>query len=151
MFGVCIYTLRTCYIDLLFVYIDSAPLVYALTAEQDSPLSLNITWIDLAEPLRQYNLTVVNTASQQWTFTTDDPYYIFTAPKDAPPCEIYNFSLAASYIGVTYTGDDCGLPPSLEISTMLPSLPDVSRLQSTHNYSLEKQTGEIVLKVYFEV
>ena len=45
---------------------------------------------------------------------------MFTAPEGAPPCEVYNFSVTATYAGATCTS------PVLNI--MIPSLPDIKYL-----------------------
>ena len=68
-----------------------------------------------------------------------DTYHVFTAPDDAPPCEVYNFSVTATpvSIGATYTGDGCSVPSPV-LSRMLPSLPDINVLESSLNYSLMK-------------
>ena len=95
-------------------------------------------------------MLAVSSDSQEWTIPLLEPYHVFTAPEDAPPCEVYNFSVTATYVGATYTGAGCRvLSPVL--STMLPSLPDIKRLESSLNHSLEKQSGEVTLSVYFEV
>ena len=112
--------------------------------------SINISWIDPNESNRLYLLTVVNSVNQQWTFTTQEPYLHFTAPEGAPPCEVYNFSVTATYVGATYTGAGCSVPSPV-LSTMLPSLPNVSRLESSLNYVLEKQSIAFVIEVSFEV
>ena len=112
--------------------------------------SINISWIDPNESNRLYLLTVVNSVNQQWTFTTQEPYLHFTAPEGAPPCEVYNLSVTATYVGATYTGAGCSVPSPV-LSTMLPSLPNVSRLESSLNYGLEKQSTAFVFKVSFEV
>ena len=65
---------------------------------------------------------------------------VFTAPESAPPCEIYNFSVTATYIlsGVTYSGSGCSVPSPV-LSRMLPSLPDKKILDSSITYELEKK------------
>ena len=80
-----------------------------------------------------------------------EPYYVFTAPEGAPPCEVYNFSVTATYVGATYTGAGCSVPSPV-LSRMLPSLPEIYKLESSHRYSLEKYaTGDINLSVSFQV
>jgi hypothetical protein len=116
----------------------------------DTEQSINISWIDPDESNRLYLVTVVNSVSRQWTFAAQEPYHIFTAPEGAPPCEVYNFSVTATYVGATYTGAGCSVPSPV-ISTTLPSLPNIGDLQSSYNFSLEKQAGEAVLTVYFQV
>ena len=61
----------------------------------------------------------------------------FTAPPNAPPCEVYNFSVTATPVGATYTGDGCSVPSPV-LSRMLPSLPDIMQLESAINCSLER-------------
>ena len=73
----------------------------------------------------------------------DHSFYEFSAPDNAPSCEVYNFSVTATpvAIGANYTGDGCSvLGPVL--SRMLPSLPDIQALNSSVNFSLTKRTDE---------
>ena len=112
--------------------------------------SLNISWIDPHEAIRTYNLTVVNSTNQLLAFILQKPYHIFTAPEGAPPCEVYNFSVTAAYIGATYTGAGCSDTTTV-LSRMMPSLPNISRLESTLDYVLEKRSTSFVVKVSFEV
>ena len=81
-----------------------------------------------------------------------DTSIIFTAPEGAPPCEVYNFSVTATYdiIGTTYTGMGCSISSSV-LSTMLPTLPKIDNLKSTLNYSLEKALNTVVLRTNFQV
>jgi hypothetical protein len=116
----------------------------------NSEQSINISWVDPDESNRLYQVTVVNSVSRQWTFAAQEPYFHFTAPEGAPPCEVYNFTVTATYAGATYTGAGCSVPSPV-ISTMLPYLPNIGDLQSSYNFSLEKQAGEAVLTVYFQV
>ena len=119
--------------------------------EVDSEQSVNISWVDPSKSSRLYNLTIMNTINQQWMFQLQYPNHVFAAPEGTPPCEVYNFSVTATYVGATYTGDGCSVPSPV-LSTMLPSLPEISSLQSSHTYSLEKQgAGKLVLTVYFQV
>ena len=82
---------------------------------------------------------------ESWTYTLSsmttgamlqlsDTYHVFTAPDNAPPCEVYNFSVTATPVGATYTGDGCSVPSPV-LSRMLPSLPDIDKLESSLNYS----------------
>ena len=124
-----------------------ASLILQTEEMSNAEQSMNISWVDPNESNRLYLLTAVNSINQQWTFTTQEPYLHFIAPEGAPPCEIYNFSVTATYVGATYTGAGCSVPSPM-LSTMLPSLPLIGDLQS---YSIEKQEGEAVLMVYFQV
>ena len=100
--------------------------------------------------LQMINLTIYNTISQQWVFQLQQPYYVFIAPEGASPCEIYSFKSSHTYVGATYSGAGCSVHSPV-LSTILPSLPDISILQSSHNFSLEKVAGKIILTVYFQV
>lgn len=84
-------------------------------------------------------------------FQLNDTNYIFTAPKGSDPCDVYNFSVTATYTGAIYTGADCSVPSEI-YSMMLPSLPDIENVESTLNYSVEKRSAERVsLNIQFEV
>ena len=82
--------------------------------------------------------------------TLAEPYFLFTAPEDAPPCEVYNFSVTATYVGATYTGAGCSVPSPV-LSTMLPSLPDITPVESSIQYVLIKQDIKLIINVTFEV
>ena len=115
----------------------------------------NVSWSFLSSLLnpddekRTYELTVMSTNTPHQTLQLSEPYFVFTAPEGAPPCEIYSFSITAinNTVGVTYTGDGC----TQVLSTMLPSLPDISRLEESLSYSLEKQSGKVFLNISFQV
>ena len=77
-------------------------------------------------------------------------HFVFSAPEGAPPCEVYNFSVTATYVGATYTGAGCS-EPSPVISRMLPSLPNISRMEASIRHTLIKRNGRLMLNIYFEV
>ena len=79
----------------------------------------------------------VNSYSQKQTSLRS---IVFTAPESAPLCEIYNFSVTATYTlsGVIYSGSGCSVPSPV-LSRMLPSLPDKKSLDSIIAYELEKK------------
>ena len=112
--------------------------------------SLNISWIDPHKANRTYNLTVINSANQQLEFILQNTYHKFTTPEGAPSCEVYNFSVTATFVGATYTGAGCS-DTSPVLSRMLPSLPNISRLESYLDYVLEKRSTSFIIKVSFEV
>ena len=98
-----------------------------------------------------YMLTVTSSNTQPQILQLDQPYYVFTAPDGAPPCEAYNFFVTATYVGATYTGADCSVLSPV-ITRMLPSLPDIQTVDSSIEYLLEKSSdSSIVLNVSFTV
>ena len=119
----------------------------------------NVSWNPLSPPSSLmiedvnpvYTLTVTSSNTSPQILQLHQPYYVFNAPGGAPPCEVYNFSVTATYIGATYTGAGCSVPSPVP-SKMLPSLPDISRLESSMEYSLEKDSDKgITLNVFFTV
>ena len=112
--------------------------------------SFYLTWdLSVGDAAQTFLLTISHGTSSD-IISLNELYYHFIAPEGAPPCEIYNFSVTATYVGATYTGAGCSVPSPV-ISTMLPSLPFIGDLQSYYNFSIEKQAGEAVLTVYFQV
>ena len=126
-------------------------------ASSDGVKSTNISWkspsvLDDQSINKTYVLTIVTTSNHPWSksITLQQPYYVFT-PEDAPPCEVYNFSVTATYVGATYTGAGCSVPSEVH-STSLLSLPDIRGLQSSLRHSLKKQLNKTVsLNVSFLV
>ena len=115
--------------------------------------SINVSWSQIS-PVPDSNMSqkfvlMISHGSQSYAVSLDNPYYILTAPEGAP-CEVYNFSVTATYIGATYTGDEC-IVPSPVLNTTLPSLPDISRLNNSIKFSLVKLSGELTLNISFEV
>ena len=134
---------------------SSAVVLEAMDTE--SLQSSNISWSSLPslvdpEPRQMYTLSVNSLSSQQQTLQLYQPYHIFTALEGAPPCEVYNFSVTATYdlLGATYTGAGCSVPSPV-LSRMLPSLPDIELLESSIDYSLKKQAGKVALSVSYQV
>ena len=103
-----------------------------------------------------YNLKVVTNSGTipPQSFQVQEPFYVVTAPdpERTPPCEVYNFSVTATYVGATYTGAGCSVP-SPAFSRMLPSLPDISQLESTLKYSIssDHDSEGVTLNVSFMV
>jgi hypothetical protein len=131
-------------------FVDLATLTVQTEEVGNTEQSISISWVDPNESNRLYQVTVVNSVSRQWTFAAQEPYFHFTAPEGAPPCEVYNFSVTATYVGATYTGAGCSVASQV-LSAMLPSLPIIDDFQSSYNVLLEKQAEEAVLTVYFQV
>ena len=121
--------------------------------------SINLTWSQGLSPdsvclatdvMHTFLLNITHGTSSQ-AISVNESYYYFTAPEGAPLCEIYNFSVTATYVGATYTGAGCSVPSPV-LSTMLPSLPNIETVESSLNYSLSKQGKErIILNLTFEV
>ena len=122
--------------------------------------SINISWSE--EPMftasnavgHTYLLTITNGSNRQ-AISLNESYYYFRAPTSAPPCEVYNFLVTSTAIpvGATYTGDGCRASSPV-LSRMLPSLPNVTALESTVNYSLRYESDAMdgfVLTVYYMV
>lgn len=78
-----------------------------------------------------------------------EPHFEFTAPDGAPSCEVYNFSVTTTYAGARYTGAGCSVPSSIQ--SMLPSLPDTKRLESSLKYSLMKWITSVTFYVSINV
>ena len=100
--------------------------------------------------MQTFSLTVSHGSSSQEISGLTESYYNFTGPEGAPPCEVYNFSLTATYVGATFTGAGCSVPSPV-LRTMLPSLPDISPLESSLDFVLEKRSTDFVITVSFEV
>ena len=95
-----------------------------------------------------YSLSIVYGSSHD-VVPVNDTHYSFRAPDNAPPCQVYNFSVTATPVGATYTGDGCSVPSPV-LSRMLPSLPDIILLESSLNHMLQMRSGFLV-KVFFMV
>ena len=124
--------------------------------------SVNLTWTspETLEQIEQgvrlnYSLNVVKksgTSSCSHSFQLWESY-VFTAPEGAQPCDVYNFSVTTNYdvVGAKYTGAGCSVPSPV-LSMMLPSLPDISSLESSLQYSLQKESdGGITMRITFMV
>ena len=137
----------------LTIYLSSTePYAVSVTTTDDSLQSVNVTWSPLSShnTQQQYTLSVASDNTELQTVQSLKPFYVFTAPEDAPPCEVYNFSVTATYVGATYTGAGCSVPSPV-ISKMLFSLPDITGLESSISFSLEKLSTGITLTTSFDV
>jgi hypothetical protein len=113
---------------------------------------VNISWSTQLpfdqEKVDNYHLSVISHSTQPHSVQLNTSFLVFTAPEGAPHCEVYNFSVTATYVGVTYTGASCSVTSPV-VSSMLPSLPDQRILELSLNYSLEKQgTGNVILRLF---
>ena len=118
-------------------------------------MGVNLSWSGESQslidaPLR-FSLRICSNGSSSHEISLDNKfYYCFTAPEGAPPCELYNFSITATYVGATYTATDCSVLSPV-FSSKLPSLPNISRLDSSLDYVLTKQATGFTFYISFEV
>ena len=80
--------------------------------------SVNLTWEYPVGDAPQVVLLTISHGSSNEIMSLNESYYHFTAPEDAPSCEVYNFSVAEVGCSV----------PSVANKIMLPSLPSIERL-----------------------
>ena len=112
---------------------------------------INITWYNGSETSIQTFSLTVNYGSSSQVIPLNESYYLFTVPNSAPSCEVYNFSVTATYVGATYTGAGCSLPSPV-LSIMLPPLPDIDHVESSLSFLLTKKpNGSVVLQVLLSV
>ena len=112
----------------------------------------NISWspLRLAENDQVYNVTVRDSEKNVVIKSQlGERYLVFYASNNAPPCEVYNFSVTATYVGATYTGADCSLLSNETF--MLPSLPDIVELENSLEKQIVKESMKINLSVSFKV
>ena len=116
--------------------------------------SINVSWSSsgqlsaAASAELSYSLTI-SYGSTRDLLLINESHYIFKAPQGSPPCQVYNFSVSATPLGATYTGDGCSVPGFNQ--TMLPSLPDITALELSLNHSLIKRGNNVSLTVMFDV
>ena len=130
---------------------DPIPVTLILSNETDG-LSKNISWspLPLSEDDQVYNVTVRDSERNMVTSSQlDERYLVLNATDNVPTCEVYNFSVTATYVGATYVGGGCSIP-SNEVF-MLPSLPDIWELEKYLKNHLIKESTEITLSISFEV
>ena len=136
------------------MYAEPSPIV--VTSRDVSERSIQISWnplpsLEANHSQAHYFLTVESHNTFNESFQLNQPYYNFTALEHAPPCDVYNFSVTATYVGATYTGAGCSVPSPV-LSTTLPSLPVISELEASIGYSLMKLSdGSVRVTVKFLV
>ena len=117
--------------------------------------AINISWNQdhslEAKTEQEYQLTISDGSNPQIIHTLRENHYYFRAPPNAQLCEVYNFSVTATPVGATYTGDGCSASSSPVLSTTVPSLPSTEKVESSLDYSLEKVAGALTLNISFEV
>ena len=83
---------------------DQYPLIFEITAVGEQ--YINISWmspsLSLASLAAQgvyYNLTISHgSSSDSQLISLNEPYYNFTVPGGALPCEVYNFSVTLAHV-----------------------------------------------------
>ena len=133
-------------ITLIITIFTAEPFTLELTAShvEKSDL-LHVSWRrtnssphnDYLEGNLTYKLSVKSNDIQPQIFETNKSYQSYTRPSNTSPCEVYNFSVTATPVGATYTGDGCSVPSPV-LSRMLPSLPS---MESSINYTLKTING----------
>ena len=118
-------------------------------------MGVNLSWSrsqGLQDAALRFSLRVSDGSSIQEIMLFNESTYYFTAPEGAPACQVYNFSVTAAYVGATYTGTGCSVPSPV-LSTILPSLPNISQLESSLNFVLSKEFAPagFSLHIFFEV
>ena len=145
--------------NLVLVFLLEPSVMMLEVTDTQSLQSSIISWGPLPsllepEPNQTYTLSVMSPSIRE-QIKLHEPYYLFTAPEGAPPCEVYNFSVTATYdvggASHVHTGAGCSVPSQM-LSIMLPSLPDIDLLESSVDYSLKMQSGKkVILSVSYQV
>ena len=115
--------------------------------------SASITWSQATVDVGQiFTLEISHRSELITSVSLNESYYTFTAPEGSTPCEVYNFSVTATYIGARYIGAGCSVPSPV-LSRMLPSLPDIKGLERSlkQSIAIEQLSQDIILNVSFEV
>ena len=115
-----------------------------------STVTVNVLWDKISSStVPSYKVMMISDTSQSYNvIQLSDSYYIFTAPEGAPPCEVYNFSVTATYDtdGATYTGAGCGVQSSDILVLHGANLSDTSDLWTEVNL-----LGELIFNITVEV
>ena len=115
--------------------------------------SVNITWSRATVDVGQiFTLEISHRSKLITSVSLNESYYNFTAPEGSAPCEVYNFSVTAIYIGARYIGAGCSASSPV-LSRMLPSLPDIKGLERSlkHSIAIEQFSQDVILNVSFKV
>ena len=136
----------------IFLLLDQSQLEMSI---QDIGLnSVSITWSRATVDVGQNFTLEIRHRSELITSVSlnNESYYNFTAPEGSAPCEVYNFSVTATYIGARYIGAGCSASSPV-LSRRLPSLPDIKGLERSlkHSIAIEQLSQDIILIVSFEV
>ena len=107
---------------LLWYNYDYAEPIPNISSSDLNEMSINISWTEVSVLNKSYTVMISGDHGSTLELTSDEPYFTFSIVKNAPPCEVYNFSVTATPV----------------LSRMLPSLPDVTSLESLSlNYTLK--------------
>ena len=96
-----------------------------------------------------YKLMISHGLQNDNNVTLTDPCYTFTAPEGAPPCEVYNFSVTATYDidGATYTGASCSVSSSDNILVLY----GANLLTTNDLWTEVNLLGELIFNITIEV
>ena len=96
--------------SIIICYSHTEPLLLELeAADAQNVSSISIKW-DQSQFVEDfgvdevYELSVTSKNSDE-EFILNTNSFMFIAPPNAPPCEVYNFSVTTTPVGATYTGD----------------------------------------------
>ena len=114
---------------------------------------VNITWSQLPPSFNTteyFNLIIISLKNcvVQESFV-NRTFYEFSSDEDDSPCSNFTFSLSSNLSSPIHSGN-C-VSQSNVVQRPLPSLPNITSLESSLTYSLSKQPGRIVLTVSFLV
>ena len=138
-------------LPLYYYNIDPTSLTNELEIVHIDGKGVNMSWSpqQTSDSVGEFYSLSIDYGSSHDVVLVNDTHYYFRAPDSAPPCEVYNFSVTATPVGATYTGDGCSVPSPV-LSRMLPSLPDIASLESSLNHSLKTVAGyRFYLNVFF--
>ena len=139
------------YLICIFLLLDQSQL--EMSIQNIGLNSVSITWSRAIVDVGQiFTLEISHGSELITSVSLNESYYTFSAPEGSAPCEVYYFSITATYIGARYIGAGCSASSPV-LSRMLPSLPDIKGLERSLKYSIaiEQLSQDVILNVSFEV
>ena len=137
----------------LIITMDTEP---SLTVTDISVQRVNASWSPLPSAFNtteKFTLTIIscNNHEIQELLLRNRTYYEFSSNEDKSSCTNFTFSLSSNLSSPIHNGN-C-VSQSNTVQRPLPSLPNITSLESSLSYSLSKQPGQggVVLNVSFLV